>query len=324
MINATNYTENAVLESKHQLFEDVWNERVSGAITWINLSSDKIEDFEKMVTILDLHPLMVEDIHHKSPLPKFEMFEELGFLALKMLRLHPLSHQLLVEHVSLIVGSNYVISIQDGHNGDVFDHVRSKINLNHKRMFKAGHDYLFLSLVDAIVDEYLAVVETYRGPIEDLELMVVKKPAMNFMPNIQELKAGLAQIRKYTLPLKDELQRIRADNPTLIKKHNHALFRDILDHVNGLSVNFDNFREMLRDITDLHHSNQNLVLNNTIKTLTVISAIFIPLTFLVGVWGMNFEHMPEIKWKYGYAFAWSIMLLIAGGLIVYMKKKKWF
>lgn len=324
MIDLICYSENEAVEQHFDSFEKAWNARKPDTLTWINLASDEIGDFRFMVDKLDLHPLMVEDIHHRSLLPKFEMFEDLGFLALKMLRLHPLSHQLVVQHVSFIVGEDYIISILDGQDGDVFGHVRSKINLNHKRLFKAGNDYLFLSLVDAIVDEYMAVVETFRPPVEDLELLVVKKPGMNFMPKIQELKAGLGQIRKFTLPLRDELLRIRSDNPGMIKKHNHALFRDILDHLSSLMVSFDNFREMLRDIADLHHNNQNLTLNNTMKTLTVISAIFIPLTFLVGVWGMNFKHMPELEWTYGYAFAWGTMLLLALIAIAFMKRRRWF
>jgi magnesium transporter len=139
-----------------------------------------------------------------------------------------------------------------------------------------------------------------------------------------EFKSRLNTIRRFTAPLREELQRIRTENPELIKKQNQIFFRDIQDHINTLISNFENFREMLRDLADLHNSNQNLTLNNTMKTLTSISAVFIPLTFVVGVYGMNFKHFPELEWKYGYLFIWLIMLLISGLLVAYMKKKRWF
>jgi magnesium transporter len=198
------------------------------------------------------------------------------------------------------------------------------LRLSHKRIAKSGTDYLFLSFLDAIVDEYMATVDAIREPIEDLELTMVKRPNISVMPRIMEFKSRLNAIRRFTAPLREELQRIRTENPDLIKKHNQVFFRDIQDHINTLIVNFENFREMLRDLADLHNSNQNLTLNNTMKTLTSISAVFIPLTFIVGVYGMNFKYFPELEWRYGYLWIWLVMIAISGGLIAYMKKKRWF
>ncbi len=295
-----------------------------GMYRWINLEGRDLPDFQAMVGTLDLHPLMVEDMHNQSQLPKFEAFENISFLSIQMVRRHGISKEAFTEHLSILVGSNFIITVQENQLGDVFENVRIKLKNNAKRVAKNGIDYLFLSLVDAIVDEYLHAIADLRQPIEDMELQMVRKPGLNFMAKIISYKSELNSLRKFTTPLREEMQRIRIENPELIKKQNHALFRDILDHLNTLNANFESFREMLRDLTDLHNSNQNLMLNNTMKTLTVISAIFIPLTFIVGVYGMNFDFMPELHWKYGYLFIWVMMLVLSGALIFYMRRKRWF
>ncbi|MBL7812085.1 MAG: magnesium/cobalt transporter CorA [Bacteroidetes bacterium] len=318
------YSEAELQELRASGFGELYARFEPGCINWLNLETSAIADFELMVNELGLHPLMVEDILSKAQLPKFEMFDQVGFMSLQMIYRHGLTAMPVREHVSLLLGENYVISIQENREGDVFDHVRQKLRVNYKRMSKNGAEYLFLNLIDAVVDEYLAMLETYRAPIEDMEVTMIRKPAYNLLPRIMEYKGELNGLRKFTIPLREEMQRIRTENPNLIRKQNLPLFRDIIDHLGVLQSHFENFREMLRDLTDLHHSNQNLMLNNTMKTLTVISAIFIPLTFIVGVYGMNFEVMPEIHWKYGYYFIWLVMLLITGGLVWYMRRKKWF
>lgn len=323
-ISLIRYSENDYQTDDFEHMADAWSLKQTQHINWFDLVSEQSAAFTELSAALNLHPLMVEDIQHKSALPKFEMFDDLAFLSLKMLRLHPISRHHITEHVSIIMGADFVVTIQENAEGDVFQPLRNKIRLNHRRMSANGTPYLFLCVVDAIVDEYMAAVEAFRAPVEDLELSMVSRPSYNLMGKIMEHKTALAGLRKFTVPLRDEMLRIRAENPSMISKTNQALYRDILDHLSTLNANFENLREMLRDLTDLHHSNQNLSLNNTMKTLTVISAIFIPLTFLVGVYGMNFKHMPELEWKYGYAGVWLFMLLTAGSLIWYMRKKRWF
>jgi magnesium transporter len=152
---------------------------------------------------------------------------------------------------------------------------------------------------------------------------MVRRPHVNSIKRILDMKSDLNRLRKITAPLRDELHRMRADAPRLIQKNNQVFYRDIIDHLGVLYANFETFREMLRDLTELHNSNQNLVLGNTMKTLTVISAIFIPLTFIVGVYGMNVD-FPEANSPYAYYKIWGFMVLVAGSLIFYMKRKRWF
>ena len=290
---------------------------------WINVDRAQKDDLDILTEKLKLHPLLVEDIFSKNPLPKFEMFEDLAFLKLEMVHRHEISRELLQERLSLICLDNLVISIQDMEQGDPFNHLRQKLKLNFKRLYKLGIDHLFLSLIDAVVDEYLWAIENFREPLENLETAMVRRPHINSIKRILALKSDLNRWRKITVPLRDELQRMRADAPRFIQKNNQVFYRDIIDHLGALYANFETFREMLRDLTELHNSNQNLMLGNTMKTLTVISVIFIPLTFIVGVYGMNVD-FPEAKSPYAYYFIWAFMLSVAGGLIYYMKRKRWF
>lgn len=319
------YSEAGFSESQsEQSFAECWALVSDDTLNWINLEGTNDADFDALVATLELHPLMVEDMRSKSQLPKFEVFDDISFMSVQMLQWRPLRGEYFTEHVSIIIGKNFVITVQDDKEGDVFDPVRNKIHNNFKRIAKNGVDYLFLSFIDTIVDEYTSGISRIRQPLEDIEVTMIKRPKVNLMSRIMEYKTELNRIRKFTTPLKEEMQRIRTENPDLIKKQSQALFRDILDHLSSLITNFDSYREMLRDLTELHQSNQNLMLNNTMKTLTVISAIFIPLTFVVGVYGMNFKYMPELEWQNGYFIIWGVMLLITASLIVYMRKKKWF
>lgn len=320
----TQYDENGCSEKKDISIGECLELINRNAVNWINIEGTTGPDFDLLVDTLGIHQLMVEDIRNRSQLPKFEVFNNLSFLSIQMIQRHPATLEVSNEHLSILLQNQLIVTVQEDLKYDVFDGIRQKIKLNYKRMAKNGIDYLFLSFIDAIIDEYMATVNSFRQPIDDLEITMVKRPTLNTMKLIMELKAKLNWIRRLTVPLREELQRIRTENPDLIKKHNQILFRDLQDHITTLITNFESYREMLRDLAELNNSNQNLQLNNTMKTLTSISAVFIPLTFIVGVYGMNFKSIPELDWKYGYPAIWLIMLAITGFLIWYMKKKKWF
>ncbi|MFN5250997.1 MAG: magnesium/cobalt transporter CorA [Bacteroidia bacterium] len=315
------YNEESYTRAEHSSCDHLQS-KLAGHIAWLNLEGTDTPHFAEIQEFLHLHPLLVEDLNSSNQLPKFEVFGDLAFLSLQMFRRGKTGF--VTEHLSLLVKDNLLISIQDHVAGDTFDSVRQRLENNYKRLAKNGIDYLFLLLVDAQVDEFMAVTDGYRKPIEDLEQAMAKKPAVSVMKRIMEHKSELNTMRRYMVPLKEEMQRIRIEHPEFLKKSNQALYRDIMDHLNTLISNFENLREMLRDLADLNHSNQNLVLNNTMKTLTGISAIFIPLTFIVGVYGMNFKHFPELEWANGYYYIWVVMLAIAGGMVWFMKKRKWF
>lgn len=323
MSSVITYHESGFSQAEFEKF-DFTAKQEANTLLWLNIDGTNSEEFDDLVTHLSLHPLLVEDIRSNNQLPKYELFDNLGFLSVQMIRKHSLNRPAIREHMSILIKEDVLVSIQDNIHGDVFDGVRQKIKLNYKRVAKNGIDYLFLSLVDALVDEYNSVVDSFRVPIEELEQAMVKRPGVSVMKRIMEYKTELNRIRRYMLPLREEMQRVKTENPDFIRKQNQALYRDIMDHLNALFSNFESLREMLRDLTDLHHSNQNLMLNNTMKTLTGISAVFIPLTFIVGVYGMNFKYFPELEWKDGYFIIWGIMIGISILMVWYMKRKRWF
>lgn len=323
MSNAITYHESGFSQAEYQNY-DFTAEISAHTILWLNIDSTESAEFEALIAFLNLHPLLVEDLRSSTQLPKYELYENVGFLSLQMIRKHSAGRPAIREHMGILVIDNMLFTVQDKIQGDVFEGVRQKLKINYKRLAKNGVDYLFLSLVDALVDEYMSVVDSFRNPIEELEQAMVKRPGVSVMKRIMEYKTELNRVRRFTVPLREELQRLKTENPEFIRKQNQALYRDIMDHLNTLISNFENLREMLRDLTDLHNSNQNLVLNNTMKTLTGISAVFIPLTFIVGVYGMNFKYFPELEWKDGYYIIWGIMIFIAIGMVWYMKRKRWF
>lgn len=324
MISALKYSEKSCDAYEFKAFSEAWSMVSNTDILWLNIDSIQSPEFVEMCDLLELNPLLIEDLKAGNQLPKFESFENISLFSIQMIRRDTSTQKVLREHLSILYLKNVVICIQDNISGDVFKQLHKKLELNFKRLAKNGSDFLFLSIIDAIVDEYNAVIDSFRQPLHNLEVLMVKRPGTNLMRQILDVKIELNKIRKYTVPVKEEMQRIRIESPELITKHNLVLYRDILDHLNTLNANFEGTREMLRDLTELNHSNQNLVLNNTMKTLTVISAIFIPLTFIAGVYGMNFDAMPWIHSKYGFATIMGGMLFLALVMAIYMRKKKWF
>jgi magnesium transporter len=294
------------------------------ALHWFDIDFTGEDNLHTATETFGLHPLLADDIRNRQHLPKYESFEDLVFLTCKMLTINRINLEVNLEHLSLILGKNFVLSFQDNVEGDSFDALRKRIHSDSKRFQRMGADFLFISLLDAVVDEYNLHLEAYRKQIEDLETHLIKHPGMRLMGPIMKIKSELADLRRHIAPLRDEVIRLKIEQSSRIRKHNMIFLRDVLDHLNLLVSTFENYREMLRDITELHHSNQNLELNNIVKTLTVISAIFIPLTFIVGVYGMNFEIMPELKWRYGYLFSWVIMLGISAAMLYQMRKRRWF
>lgn len=276
-----------------------------------------IEEFASFQTLID-------ELQKPALLPKFDFNGEMAFVALNFWYRHSKSvseqqNRLLIAH-----NGNCIYTFSHHKYNDPFEKLALRIQNHYLRYFNLGIDHLFVAIIDTVVDEYLIVAEEFREPLEDMELLLVKKPFSNIMSTVFSVKSELYDFRRQTIPLREELHRIKAEVPTLISKHNSIFFRNIIDNLTLLNVNIETTRELLRDITELHNSNQNLQLNNTMKTLTAISAVFIPLTFIVGVYGMNFKHMPILEWQYGYLYIWIVMILISAGLVFYMKKKKWW
>ncbi|HUX19694.1 MAG TPA: magnesium/cobalt transporter CorA [Spirochaetia bacterium] len=293
-------------------------------VSWLNI--DGIQDspiLEQIGLVFHVHSLVLEDIQNPDHRPKIEDYEDYTFMSFKMLTWDEENEGTMTEQVSLILGKGYVISFQE-RVGDVFNPVRERLRSGKGRLRKQGADYLAYTLVDAVVDNYFAVLEKLEDQFELIEDQVVYRSSLDSVPRIHDLRGQAVLFRRAVWPLRENLHEILKGEHELIEESTQIFFRDVYDHVLEVVDTIELYRETLAGLLNFHQSNLSKQLNSTMKVLTIISTIFIPPTFLVGVYGMNFHFMPELSWKWGYFALWALMLLIAAGMVWFFKRKKWF
>ena len=295
----------------------------SPTVTWINVDGiHNLEIIEKMGKHFGLHPLTLEDIVFTNQRAKFESFDNYIYILLKMVYLDGEKNDMQTEQVSLILGENYVLSFQEK-EGDVFDPVRERLRTAKGRIRKQGPDYLAYSLLDAVVDNYFLMLERLGERVEDLEEGLVGDPSPECLKGIQGIKKDMLYLRKSVWPLREVISSLHKDESHLVKMPTDVYIRDLYDHTIQVIDTIETLRDMASGMLDIYLSSISNRMNEVMKVLTIIATIFIPLTFIAGVYGMNFRRMPELGWPYGYAFAWSIMLAIALTMLFYFKRKKW-
>lgn len=292
-------------------------------VNWLDLDINTAL-LEQVCMHFNLHPHTIEETIHHQHLPKYVAFENYIFFSLKMLSLDPVTDELKPEQVSFILGEHYVLSFQEGMDGDVFDGVRTCISEGSGRIRQYKSDFLLYSLLDAISDQYFNILEHYRERIDELEQQAINDPSERLIGKIMDIKNQVTRMRKYTFPLKEEIARLRIDGTSMLTKSSQVYFRDLQDHISDLNVHFEHMRDMLKDLTDLYLSNLSHSLNRVMKTLTIVASLFIPLTFVAGIYRMNFKHMPELEWTYGYPLILLVMGCMAVTMLLIMKQKKWF
>ena len=292
-------------------------------VQWIDVDISEKETIKALANLYGLHLLSVEDINKTVHLPKFEIFENYFFVSLKMMSIDENS-ETVFEHISFVVGKGYVISFQMI-PGDVFNDVRKRIREFSGNIRKRKSDYLLIRLFDAIVDNYGSVLEHVRNHIDNLEdnLLNQKKMKIDLITEIVHIKRHLNTIRGFIVPLKEILGRFKSETGSYFHKSSFAYLNDIHDQVLYQINSFETLREMLKDLIDLHNSQMSNEMNHIMKTLTIITVIFIPLTFIAGLYGMNFKFMPEIDWPWSYPIVIFLMFILAISMIIYMKRKKW-
>lgn len=308
------YTSNDVDVLLKKLSED--------RINWINLDGLNVSPIiEKIQAHFCLHSLMVEDILNDQR-PKTEEFEDYLFVTLKMLyRIE--GAEIDYEQISFVLGSNFLLSFQEK-EGDLFNAFRERIRLDQGRVRKKKADYLLYRLIDIIVDNYYNVLDNIGEQIEDTEECIQTDTSMGTFKKIQQMKKELIYLHKALYPLRDAIGKLVKDESSFIQEENIRYFSDVYDHTIHLIDSLETYRDLTSSLMDIYINTQNTRLNEVIRLLTIISTIFIPLTFIVGVYGMNFEkNFPEIKWEYGYLTVWIVMITIAGSMIAFFKHKKW-
>ncbi len=292
--------------------------------TWINV--DGVSDvavMERIGECFGLHKLVTEDLMSVVQRPKVEDFGDYLFIVLKMLAYDEKGKKVVPEQVSLILGENYLLSFQEGLEGDVFSLIRERLRSGRGRIRKQGVDYLAYSLLDALVDGYFLVLEKLGAQIDTLEDELMARPGRITVEKLYRLKRELLFVHKAVWPLREVIARLQRRESLLIREVTTPYIRDVYDHLVQVIDSVEIYREILTEMLETHLSSVSNRLNEIMKVLTLIATIFMPLTFLAGVYGMNFKHMPELEWKYGYGMAWSLMLVVGAGMFMFFRRKKW-
>jgi magnesium transporter len=323
LITIIDYTETEFHEITTEKAEDAFPFRDAQTVSWIDVSRiAEAATVEKIGGHYGLHPLILEDVLTQGQRPKIEDMEQYIFVVLNMLSLDSAGN-LKAEQVSLVFGKNYLITFQEV-EGDVFGTIRDRLRSAKGRIRKLGPDYLAYSLIDAIVDNYFTILEQLGARIEDLEEELVENPGVKVLRSIHDLKGELLFLRKSVWPLREVISSLEKSDSGLIHESTVMYLRDLYDHTVQVIDSVETFRDMLSGILDIYLSSMSNRLNEVMKVLTIISTIFIPLTFIAGVYGMNFEFMPELHSKWGYPVVWTVMTAIALTMLAIFKKKKWF
>lgn len=322
-IQLMDYNEKQLNEKEIKNIQEVFSLKDTANVSWINVNgihdSKLIEDIGNN---FGFHALVLEDILNTNQRPKLEDFDSYLFLVLKMISYNGEKNELNVEQVSFVLGKNFVFSFQEK-EGDVFDSVRERIKENKGKIRKLNSDYLLYALIDSIVDSYFSVLEKTGEEVELLEEKVMKNPNPAELNTIYKLKHDLIFLRKAVWPLREVINALQRGESKLISKQTLIYLRDIYDHTIQVIDSVETFRDMVSGLLDVYLSSISNKMNEVMKVLTVIATIFIPLTFIAGVYGMNFRYMPELDWEWSYPIIWIVMLLIGASMFLFFRRKKW-
>lgn len=322
-ISIIDYDETQLEEKEAKTVEECFPYKDKPTVTWINV--DGIHDMdvvEKIGKHFGLHPLILEDIVNTEQRPKLEDFGSHIFVVLKMLSFNKESNELEAEQVSLVFGSNFVISFQE-RVGDILEPVRERIRKAKGRVRKSGADYLAYALIDSIVDGYFVILEQLGESIEAAEEALSAHPTVETLQSIRAFKKEMIYLRKSIWPLREAVNSLGRGESSLVHESTGVYLRDVYDHTIQIMDTVETYRDMLAGMLDIYLSSMSNRMNEVMKVLTIFASIFIPLTFVAGVYGMNFKFMPELEWPLGYFAVLGFMAAIAASLVVYFRRRKW-
>lgn len=290
-------------------------------VKWINIDGiHNIEIIERIGNMFEIHPLTLEDIVNTDQRPKFEDYDDYVVAIMKMLYYEK---GLRAEQLTVILKENTVISFQEVHGGDAFDLIRNRLRQNKGRVRRLGADYLAYALVDAVVDCYFTLLEKIGDYIEVLEDGLITEPTKETLTELHAIKREMIFLRKAVWPLRELINNMERSESELIKDSTDVYLRDLYDHTVRVIDTVETYRDLLSGMMDIYLSSVSNKMNEVMKVLTIISTIFIPVTFIAGVYGMNFDYMPELHSRWGYIGVWVLMLTIMVLMVRYFRRKKW-
>lgn len=321
-ITLTSFTSEHCTELSVQSMEEILEHRRAGSTLWVQCEGlDILEMVEAIGRELQVHPLVLEDILNTHQRPKFEEHDTYLFLVVKTLRCN---RDLRVDHeqISILLFTDMVITFRE-QSDEQFAGIKQRLQSPKGRIRSLGPDYLAYAIVDLVVDHYFVLADTLEDAIENIELKLMTKPQTHLFATIQMLKRELVFIRKAITPIREVLLAIQRSESPLIQERSQPYFRDVFDHSLRVIDILDSYRDLMNGMLDIYLTSVSNRMNEIMKVMTVFATIFIPLTFLVGVYGMNFDHMPELHWKWAYPVLWCLFFCIPAGLLTFFKKKGW-
>ncbi|WP_340111397.1 magnesium/cobalt transporter CorA [Maribellus mangrovi] len=323
IIQVMKFDKDELVEKEVASIKDARTEFKKDAVTWINIYGiHDLEMIQDLGTEFNLPALLLEDILNTDQPPKYENGETYDAFIIKMLQAEEKSNRIHAEQISIVLGENYVLTLQE-RVGDFFNPVRERIRKGKGRLRHNGNDYLAYALMDTIVDYYTGLIESIGSKIEEMEDRLFRNMDSGMVEEIYRFKTELNYLRKSIRPVREFLLMLNKEEDSFIQEKNQQFLRDLFDLVAQCTDTLELYNNMLSDQLNIYNTNMSNKMNEVMKTLTIFASVFIPLTFVAGIYGMNFEHMPELGYKYSYLIFWIAILILGGGLFIYFKRKKW-
>lgn len=322
-ISMLSYNKDEWMEKQCSQVEELFENKATADVDWVHLSGiHRVDIIEKIGTVFNIHPLVLEDIVNANQRPKLEESKDYIYIVLKMIYYVESTQSIEFEQVSMIVGSNYIISFQENDN-QIFHQIRERIKNTNAKIRTLGPDYLAYALIDCIVDYYYVALEYLGEKIESLEDELMLDPGPHVLKEIHSLKTEMLFVRKAIWPLREIINVLSRGDSSLFQQSTLIYLRDVYDHVIQVIDTVEMYRDMVTSMFDIYISSVSYKLNEVMKVLTIIATIFIPLTFIVGLYGMNFKYMPELEWEWGYPAVLLLMAIISTMMVMYFRRKKW-
>ncbi len=322
-ITLFNYTDENLLEKEVRHFEEVVPFKNSADVTWINIDGlHDVDIIEQVGKLFGIHTLTLEDIVNTNQRPKLEEFDDYLYVVLKMLFLDQDKNRINAEQVSFVLGRTFLITFQEM-EGDIFNGVRDRLRKGKGRIRKKGADYLMYALMDAVIDNYFLLLDHTGEQTETIEDSMLADTSHETLVRIHDIKRELIYFRRQVWPLREFLNTMIDAEFDLIEEPTRLFLRDLHDHSIQVFDTIESLRDILMGLQDVYLSELSNKMNETMKILTIIATIFIPVTFLAGVYGMNFKYMPELEQRWAYPAFWIVVVLIIVLMMVWFKRKRW-
>jgi len=323
-IRLINYDNHHLIDEELLDIKDAAQYKTTETVTWINIHGLHDEQFiGDAGRVFDLHPLVTEDILNTGQRPKIDDYDSYIFIVLKMIRFDKQTRMIVNEQLGIVLADRFVLTFQE-QPGDVFEPVRERIRRHKSRIRGSGTDYLAFTLMDTVVENYISVIEHLGEKIEDLEEDILSGHDTAVMEKIHLFKRETNYLRKSIRPAKEAVFQMAKLESSLIHDKTLPFLKDLEDLITHATEAIDTYRDLLTDQLNIYNSVVANKMNDIMKVLTIFAAIFIPLTFIAGIYGTNFEYLPELKYKYSYFIFWGVLIAIAGASLCYFKKKRWF